>query len=190
MGEQREGDRCLWIAGIFSWESSSNKCVSLCDSSVLNLPFSFKTSVLLIFDSWTVSRLFSQMVPFLSCWDYLLQVPMSLLTLRSPWPGLGMFKVSSVCLLGVGHTMCLTGYGDRKACPFVVPSEFTSVSPWGITLTPSAWLVFNVCGVGGSWSERDREGKLEDLVTSWDSEKHPASTGQIIIHNRNVLSLF
>jgi len=29
MGEQREGDRCLWIVGIFSWESSSNKCVSV-----------------------------------------------------------------------------------------------------------------------------------------------------------------
>lgn len=157
MGEQTEGDRCLWIAGIFSWESRSNQCLFLCDSSVLNLPFSFKTSVLLILDSWTVSILFSKMVPLLSCWDYLLPASMPPLSLRSPWPRLGMFKVNSMCLLGVGHTMYLAGYRDRKACPLDVPSELTSVSLWGITLEPSAWLVFSVWGgVGVGVRETER----------------------------------
>lgn len=78
---------------------------------------------------------------------------------------------------GVGHTMCLAGCRDKRACPLVVPSEPTSVSLWGITLKPSAWPVFSVRGVGGSWSERDRKGNLENLVASWDSQTHPASTG-------------
>lgn len=30
---------------------------------------------------------------------------------------------------------------------------------------------------GRSWGERDREGVLENLGASWDSQKHPASIG-------------